>query len=92
MRVLDAPYPDHTLWKKTGIILLQFFNAYPVADAFGTGHNGDNGFLFPLMPRFYHCVGVKILVSQEFGAIWDGMGDCPRISMIHQETRFFQVL
>jgi len=36
-----------------GIILLIFFNAYPVTDAFATGHNGGNVFLIHPDILFY---------------------------------------
>ena len=49
MRVEDEPQSNHTTWKKAGIILLGFFNAYPVTDVFGTGDTGDDDLLIPLV-------------------------------------------
>jgi hypothetical protein len=68
MRVEDEPQSNHTTWKKAGIILLRFFNAYPVTDAFGTGHTGDDVLLIPLVFGNSHRVVMRILASQEFAS------------------------
>ncbi len=49
MRLIETLSPR----KMTSIILLIFFNVYPVIDAFGTGHKGGNVFLIPPSVLFF---------------------------------------
>ena len=91
MQVPEIPHLDHTPRKMTGIVLLTFFNAYPVADVFGTGHNGGNGFLIPPNILFYLSCSrensnvARILASREFGPGKDCPPQCLGHSMIHLE-------
>ena len=91
MQVPEIPHLDHTPRKMTGIVLLTFFNAYPVADVFGTGHNGGNGFLIPPSILFFLSYSrensgvTRILALREFELGKNCPPKCLGHSMIHLE-------